>query len=219
MIRILLADDHGMFRQGLRSIFESEPDLKVVGEAATGREAIRLAAEIRPDVTVMDIQMPDLDGVKATQALLEEDPNSRVVFLTMYPQPRYVFEAVKAGARGYILKSESAEELVSAIRRVHEGEVLLDATMAERVLDEFRRVQSTPRDGALEHLTERETDILRLVAKGASNQTIADTLGISEKTVRNRLSEIFAKLQLNNRTQAALYALREGLTTLDEPDR
>ena len=216
MIRILLADDHALFRQGLKSLLETEADLRVIGEAQTGREAIRYAADTRPDVILMDIQMPELDGVKATQSILEINPESRVIVLTMYRQDSYVFEAVKAGARGYLLKDADAAELLDAIRRVHEGDTLLDPEMAASVLEDFRTKKESLPDEKHNDLTDREAAILRLLAQGSSNQEIALKLNISEKTVRNRLSEIFAKLQLNNRTQAALYAIREGLASLDD---
>jgi len=205
-----------MFRQGLRSILETEEGFRVIGEAATGREAVRYALYTRPDVILMDIQMPELDGVAATKTILEEFPEAKVIILTMYRQDHYVFEAIKAGARGYLLKDADANDLISAIRRVSEGEALLSAEMAASVLDEFKKVETLPEhpEHRLSELTDREATILRLLAQGASNQEIAAALGVSEKTVRNRLSEIFSKLRLNNRTQAALYALREGIATL-----
>ncbi len=216
MIRLLLCDDHAMFRQGLRSILETEEGVRVIGEAATGREAVRYALTTYPDVIVMDIQMPELDGVAATKTILEEFPEAKVIILTMYRQDRYVFEAIKAGARGYLLKDAGADDLISAIRRVADGEILLRAELAASILDEFRRAKEVPEhpEHRLSELTEREATILRLLARGASNAEIAEDLGVSEKTVRNRLSEIFSKLRLNNRTQAALYALREGIATL-----
>ena len=216
MIRVLLADDHAMFRQGLKSLLESEPDIRVIGEASSGRDAVRYAADTKPDVIVMDIQMPELDGVKATQSILEINPTANVIILTMYRQDSYVFEAVKAGARGYLLKDVDATVLIDAIRRVTECETLLDPEMAQSVLEDFRVKKESLPDEKRGDLTEREAAILRLLAQGSSNQEIALKLNISEKTVRNRLSEIFAKLQLNNRTQAALYAIREGLASLDD---
>ena len=216
MIRILLADDHALFRQGLKSLLESEADLRVIGEAQSGREAIRYAAETRPDVILMDIQMPELDGVKATQSILEINPRANVIILTMYRQDSYVFEAVKAGARGYLLKDADATELIDAIRRVADGDTLLDPEMAASVLEDFKVKKESLPNEKHNDLTDREAAILRLLAQGSSNQEIALKLNISEKTVRNRLSEIVAKLQLNNRTQAALYAIREGLASLDD---
>ncbi|HKI56259.1 MAG TPA: response regulator transcription factor [Trueperaceae bacterium] len=218
MIRLLLCDDHAMFRQGLRSILETEDDFRIIGEGSTGREAVRYALETKPDVVLMDIQMPELDGVAATKAVLAEQPDAKVIILTMYRQDKYVFEAIKVGARGYLLKDADANDLVDAIRRVAAGETLLNAEMAASILDEFRKVGELPEhpDHKISELTEREEDILRLLAQGSSNQEIAQSLGVSEKTVRNRLSEIFSKLRLNNRTQAALYALREGIATLQD---
>jgi two-component system, NarL family, response regulator LiaR len=216
MIRILLADDHALFRQGMKSLLESEPDLRVIGEAQNGREAVRYAADTKPDIILMDIQMPELDGVRATQSILEINAQANVIILTMYRQDSYVFEAVKAGARGYLLKDADASELIDAIRRVNDGDTLLDPEMAKNVLEDFHAKKESLPDEKRGDLTEREAAILRLLAQGSSNQEIALKLNISEKTVRNRLSEIFAKLQLNNRTQAALYAIREGLASLDD---
>jgi len=223
MTRLLLCDDHAMFRQGLKSILETEEDFRVIGEASTGREAVRYALETRPDVVLMDIQMPELDGVAATKAILAEQPDIPVIILTMYRQDRYVFEAVKVGARGYMLKDAGADELVDSIRRVAAGETLLNAEMAASILEEFHKLGDLDLPSHPEHtiseLTEREEDILRLLAQGSTNQEIADARGVSEKTVRNRLSEIFSKLRLNNRTQAALYALREGIATLQDGNK
>ncbi len=216
MIRILLADDHALFRQGLRSLLEAEGDIRVIGEAKDGREALRAALETNPDVILMDIQMPGLDGAEATKEILKEKPDAKVVMLTMYRQDAYVFEAVKAGARGYLLKDASADELIDAVRRVAAGEVLLDAELAEQIIQDFRAKEAEIPKSRRADLTDREVQILRLLAQGATNQEIADELGISEKTVRNRLSEIFAKLHLNNRTQAALFAIREGLADFED---
>lgn len=214
MIRVLLVDDHALFRQGLRSLLESE-GMRVIGEAANGREALRFAADTHPDVILMDIQMPELDGVKATQNILEIDPCAKVIMITMYRQDRYVFEAVKAGARGYVLKDADSGTLLDAIRRVAAGEALLSPDLAQNVLDDFRDKREELPQEKHNDLNERETMILKLLAQGFSNQDIALRLDISEKTVRNRLSEIFTKLQLNNRTQAALYAIREGIAPLE----
>lgn len=220
MTRLLLCDDHAMFRQGVRSILETEDDFRIIGEASTGREAVRHALETRPDVVLMDIQLPELDGVAATKAILAEYPEAKVIILTMYRQDRYIFEAIKVGARGYLLKDSDANVLIDSIRRVADGEALLNAGMAAEILNEFRKSGELPADAEhkMTELSEREADILRLLAQGQSNHQIAAALDISEKTVRNRLSEIFSKLRLNNRTQAALYALREGIATLQDGD-
>ena len=217
MIRIVLADDHALFRQGLRSLLEAEPDFRVVGEAGDGREALRHVLEAKPDIVLMDIQMPGLDWVQATQEILREWPQAKVIMLTMYRQDAYVFEAVKAGARGYMLKDADAKDLLEAIRRVNNGEVLLDAELDEQIIQDFKaKRESVPKPHA--ELSEREVQILKLVAQGYTNLEIAGELSLSEKTVRNRLSEIFQKLHLNNRTQAALYALREGLAEPGEAE-
>lgn len=218
-IRILVADDHTLVRQGLRQICEAEEDMLVVGEAADGEEACRLALSMRPDIVLMDIKMPNRDGVEATRWITTKNPNVKVIILTMYRREDYLFEAIKAGAKGYLLKDADSQELLQAIRLVHQGEAMLDPGIAQRVLEEFRRLSQLGGKGegaGLIHLTERERDILQLVAEGASNQEIAERLHLSEKTVRNRLSVIFDKLHVNNRTQAALYAMREGLTSANE---
>lgn len=217
MIRLLLVDDHKLFRQGLRQICELETDLEVVGEAGSGPEAIRMAKTTSPDVVLMDINMPGMDGVEATHRLLQALPQLKVVILTMHRQDKYVFEAIKAGAQGYLLKDSEAEELLEAVRAVHRGEALLDPSMAIKVLEEFKRLQQlADRPKELQELSEREMEILRLVGEGLSNQEIAARLYLSGKTVRNRLSVIFQKLQVNNRTQAALLAQRAGLVSKEE---
>ncbi|RME82380.1 MAG: DNA-binding response regulator [Caldilineae bacterium] len=218
-IRILVADDHVMVRQGLSQILDSEPNMKVVGQASDGREAVELAAILQPDIVVMDINMPLLDGVQATRQITATRPATGVIILTMYRQDQYVFEAIKAGARAYLLKDADSEELVRAIRAVAAGEALLDPAIAVRMIDEFRRMQSGPvgADGVTP-LSERELEILRLVAQGLENEQIAERLGLSEKTIRNRLTVVFEKLHVSNRTQAALYALRKGLASLDDEE-
>lgn len=216
-IRILIADDHAVVRQGLSQICDAEADMQVVGQAPDGQEACRLAAIHIPDVVVFDINMPVLDGVQATRQLLEAQPGIGVIILTMHRQDQYVFEAIKAGARAYLLKDADSDELLRAIRAVASGEAVLNPTIALRMMEEFRRQQNDPvgADG-ITALTEREQDILRLVAQGMDNNEISDRLSLSEKTVRNRMTVIFEKLHVNNRVQAALYALRRGLARLDE---
>lgn len=212
MVRILLADDHALFRQGLKTLLELEPGFHVIGEAENGRVALRSAIETKPDVVLMDIQMPVLDGVEATRAILEVTPQVRIIILTMYRQDRYVYQAVKAGAWGYLLKDATANEVVEAIRSVARGEVLLDSALADAIIDDFGLEAETQVNIPSTELSEREIALLRLLASGSTNQEIALALGISEKTVRNRLSEIFHRLHLANRTQAAIYAIREGLS-------
>ena len=216
-IKVLIADDHRLFRQGLRQILEIEGGFEVVGEAENGAQAAGMTGELSPDVILMDINMPVLDGVRATQMVSESYPGTRVVILTMYRQDNYVFEAIKAGARGYVLKDADENDLIDIIRSVHRGEAIIDPEMAARVLDEFSRISQKAEKGeAGERLTPGEMDVLRLVAKGYDNKRIAKTLAIAERTVANRLREIYDKLRVNNRTQAALVALRKGWADLYE---
>ena len=214
-IRILIADDHRIVRQGLRHVCELA-GLTVVGEAEDGQEAVRLAWQLRPDVILMDINMPVLDGVQATSFIVEANPSVQVIILTMYRQDRYVFDAIKAGARGYLLKDVDEEDLVTAIRAVHRGEALINPNLAVKLLDEFRRLSQAADEAAdAESLTQGEMDVLRLVAQGTDNKTIGERLALSERTVANRLSTVYEKLHVNNRTQAALVALRRGWATLE----
>lgn len=216
-IRLLIADDHTMVRQGLSQICGAEPDMEVVGQAADGQEACHLATQLQPDVVVMDINMPVLDGVQATRQITTANPKLGVIILTMYRQDQYVFEAIKAGARAYLLKDADSDELLWAIRVVAAGEALLDPSIAIKMIEEFRRLQSdTEEVERVTPLIELEMNILRLVAQGLNNSDIGSRLGLSEKTVRNRLTIIFSKLHVNNRTQAALYVLRRGLVNLEE---
>jgi len=217
-IRILIADDHNLVRQALAQMLQTDPDFEVVGQAADGDEAFQKAKLLDPDIVLMDIHMPrGREGIEATQRIAEHNPRIGVIMLTMERHDEYLIEAIKAGAKGYLLKNANSQELIEAIRAVAAGEAQLDSAMARRVLEEFRRLSA--RHDAV-HLTEREVEILQLVAQGASNKEIAKRLEISEKTVRNRLSVIFDKLHINNRTEAALYALREGYASLpSDPDK
>jgi len=215
-IRVLIADDHRLFRQGLRQICETVGRLEVVGEAENGEEAVELARRLNPDVVLMDIRMPVRDGVEATRLITESVPSARIIILTMYRQDQYVFEAIKAGARGYLLKDIDEQELVDAVRAVHRGEALIDPGLAARLLEEFRRLSQGTE--VVEELTTAEMDVLRLVAQGLDNKSIALRLNLSERTVTNRLSEIYQKLHVANRTQAALLALRRGWASLEEEE-
>ncbi len=215
-IRVLLADDHTLFRQGLRQICEIKGGFEVVGEAEHGQEAVRLAAELKPDVILMDISMPVLDGIQAIAQIMAQGLQTRIIALTMYQQDHYVFDAIKAGASGYLLKNVDAQVLVEAVRAAHQGEALVDPMTAAKVLDEFRRLsQATDEAEGIELLTEGEMAVLCQVVEGAHNQAIAEHLNLSVQTISNRLRSIYQKLHVNNRTQAALYALRRGWARLD----
>lgn len=214
-IRILLADDHNVLRQGIAQVLESQADMRIIAQARNGQEAVTLASENMPDIVLMDINMPELDGVEATRQIKETHPEIQIIILTMYQVDNFIFEAIKAGASGYLLKEVEMEDLLDAVRSVARGEAVLDPALAGKVLEEFR--VRKPEQSTKEDLAPRDVEILSLVAQGLTNQEIADRIEISEKTVRNRLSLVFKQLHLNNRTEAALYALRKGLTEND-PD-
>jgi DNA-binding NarL/FixJ family response regulator len=216
-ITILLADDHNVLRQGIAQMLEAQPDMKVVAQAGNGSAAVDLARTTKPDIALLDINMPEMDGVEAARRITAELRGTGVIILTMYRRDNYVFEAIKAGASGYLLKEVELEDLLAAIRAVARGEAVIDPAIASRVLAEFRQPEFTKKP-AESVLSERDEDILRLVAQGLSNQEIAERLFISEKTVRNRLSLVFQQLHLKNRTEAALYAMREGLVKPVQPD-
>ena len=212
-IRILIADDHAIVRKGLRTLITSEPGMEVVGEAADGIEAVQKARSLQPDVILMDMVMPRQTGLEAIQEIKEENPEIRILVITSFAEDDQVFPAIKAGALGYLLKDSSPEQLLQAIYDVHRGESSLHPTIALKLIRELKRPSDLP--PTAEPLTEREVQVLRLVARGMTNQEMAEELVISERTVANHVGSILSKLHLANRTQAALYALREGLATLD----
>lgn len=213
--RLLIADDHTLVRQGLRQLCEGLGGFTVVAEAENGTQAVALASAEMPDVILMDIVMPDVDGVAAIAQIMRATPRARIIALTMYREEQYMLDAIRAGARGYLLKTVDAKELIAAIEAVHRGDYLIDPLIAARVLSELHlAVPDVPR---VEPLTEGEMAVLRLVAKGAENEAIARTLNYSVFTVANRLRTVYAKLHVSNRTQAALYALRQGWAVLEEP--
>lgn len=214
-IRILIADDHTLMRQGLRQICEGLAGFAVVAECENGARAVELACIARPDVILMDIVMPDMDGVEAIHRIIGQIPSSRIIALTMYREEKFMLAAIRAGARGYLLKTVDARDLIAAIEAVHRGEYLIDPIIAARVLSEFHL--PVPQKPSVEPLTESEMAVLRLVAQGVENQDIAQALNYSVYTVANRLRTIYEKLHVTNRTQAALYALRQGWATLDNP--
>jgi NarL family two-component system response regulator LiaR len=212
-VRILIADDHAVVREGLRTLIGSDKGLALVGEAENGVEAVREARRLQPDVILMDLVMPRKGGIEAIREIKRDVPETRILVLTSFAEEEKVFPAIKAGAHGYLLKDSSPAQLLQAIYDVHEGKAPLQPTIALKVIRELQEPTEPP---PAEHsLTAREVTVLRLVARGLTNQEIADELMISEWTVRTHVSNILDKLHVANRTQATLYALREGLASLD----
>ncbi len=219
--RVLLADDHRLFREGVASLLERSEDVELVGEATTGEEAVHLSDGLQPDVVLMDIKMPGMGGIEATRAIVKKNPHVGVVVVTMFEDDESVFAALKAGARGYVLKDSDRGELLRAIRAVARGEALLGAAVARRVLEQFSapafiELSPKPPSPLFDELTPREAEVLRLIAEGLKNREISKRLVISEKTVGNHVSNIFRKLQVNDRSQAIVRALRGGLASLRE---
>jgi NarL family two-component system response regulator LiaR len=215
-IRILVSDDHAIIRRGIRAMLAVVPDIEVIGEAANGEIAVAETERLQPDVVLMDLMMPVMDGIEATRRIKNHQPQARILVLTTFAGEDKIFPAIKAGALGYHLKDSSPEELIDAIRQVYRGESSLHPTIARKVLQELShpsQAQPTP-----DPLTQRELEVLQLVAQGIENREIAEKLVISETTVRTHVSNILGKLHLASRTQAALYALREGLASLDDDD-
>lgn len=216
-IRILIADDHAVVREGTRRILEQEPDLEVVGEAGDGEETVTMATGLKPDVAIVDISMPKLDGIEATRQIKASSPSVTVLILTAYDDEQFIFSLLEAGAAGYMLKSVRGRELIDAVRAVHAGESVLHPLIARKVLNRFVPATGKPKkEEPLETLSEREMEVLRLAAKGLSNQDIATDLCLSIRTVQGHLGHIFNKLQVGSRTEAVVRALREGWVTLDD---
>ncbi|MEZ4735543.1 MAG: response regulator transcription factor [Caldilineaceae bacterium] len=214
-INILIVDDHKLFRHGLRTICETR-GFRVVGEASNGYEAVQQACRLQPNVILMDLGMPGLNGIQATQQILAYHPHIRVIALTMFIENCHIVDAVHAGVSGYLLKNSDPDVLVTAIETVARGDALIDPSMTAKLLSEFRRIDLPPLpDDDAEPLTPAEMEVLTLVAKGEDNQEIADILCLSQRTVSNRLSVIYEKLNVKNRTQAALYALKRGWVSLE----
>jgi DNA-binding NarL/FixJ family response regulator len=212
-IRILVVDDHPLFRRGVVATLNTQSDMKVVGEASNGHEALERIREFMPDLILMDIQMPGCDGLEATRLIMDEMPYARIVMLTVSDDDRHLFEAIKAGAQGYLLKNLEPEDLVDMVWGVFRGEAPISRTTASRILREFvrltRKDQPAPIPG--KHLTDREREILQLVAEGKTNREIGEALFVTENTVKNHLRNILEKLHLRNRVQAAVYAVQQGL--------
>lgn len=213
-IRVLITDDHAIVRKGIRALLATERDIQVVGEACDGAEAVEQAQALRPDLILMDLVMPKLDGIEATRQITAKQPGMRILVLTSFAADDKVFPAIKAGALGYLLKDSGPTQLVESIHQVHRGEPSLDPAIARKVLSELSHPPKTKLTA--EPLTERELGVLRLVAQGRSNKEIAEQLVITEMTVRTHVSNVLGKLHLASRTQAALYALREGIASLDD---
>jgi NarL family two-component system response regulator LiaR len=215
-IRVFIADDHAIVRKGIDAVLEIVPDIELVGEAENGREAVDQVEKLRPDVILMDLVMPEMDGIEAIQRIKERQPEARILVLTTFAGEDKILPAIKAGALGYHLKDSRPEDLTQAIRQVHSGESSLHPIIARKVLEELSHPSSRP--PTPEPLTQREVEVLRLVAQGLENHEIAEKLVITEATVRTHVSNITGKLHVASRTQAALYALREGIASLDDED-
>jgi DNA-binding NarL/FixJ family response regulator len=212
MIRVLIADDQALVRTGFRVMLEVQPDLEVVGEAGDGREAIESARGLRPHVVLMDIRMPALDGIAATRRIVQGQSSPRVLILTTFDLDEYVYEALRAGASGFLLKDAGREELIHAVRVVAAGEALLSPTITRRLIEDYaRRPRAHDRPDALTDLTPRELEVLRLIARGLSNADIARTLVVGDATVKTHITRIFAKLGLHDRAQAVVLAYESGL--------
>jgi two-component system, NarL family, response regulator DegU len=210
-IRVLIAEDQTLMRQGLKTILDLEDGFEVVGEASDGQQAVDRAMALRPDIVLMDVQMPNLNGVEATKLLTAALPTARIIILTTFDYDEYVFDGIKAGARGYLLKDTPADELLAAMRRVHAGESIIQPSVAARMIAEFTRRREAAQESEYEQLSERERDVLRLLADGLSNKEIAGRLVLAEGTVKNHVSTILEKLHAANRTQAARVAREQGL--------
>jgi NarL family two-component system response regulator LiaR len=228
-IKVLIADDHTIVRKGIRALMMTEPDIHVVGEAVNGKQAVSLAAEIRPDVILMDLVMPEMGGIEAIRTIKENQPEIPILVLTSFSTDEKVFPAIKAGASGYLLKDSDPEELVRAIQDVYRGQSSLHPKIARMVLKEMaaeptatdphNKPRAAGHPSPVDPLTERELEVLKLVARGLGNAEIAGQLVVAEGTVRTHVSNILGKLHLASRTQATLYALREGLASLDDREQ
>ena len=214
-IRVILADDHALVRQGIRQFLEEANDISVVAEAANGEEAVRLVEQHRPDVAVLDVQMPVLNGIEATRQIRARFPGIRILILTAYDEDPYVFALLQAGANGYILKSADADDLLQAVRRVYRGESVLSPEVTEKVVRQIQQGGPAQAANQVESLTAREIDVLRLAAQGRTNRAIGRELGISDRTVQGHLANIYGKLNVASRTEAVTEALKRGWIVLE----
>lgn len=215
-IRVIIADDHAIVREGTRRVLEAEEDIEVVGEASDGQEAVSRATELKPDVAIIDIAMPKLNGIEATKQIKSLLPSVAILILSAYDNDQYIYGILEAGAAGYLLKNVRGSELVEAIRAVYNGESVLHPIIARKVLQRFGPSSRQAKASSPEFLSERELEVLKLAAKGKSNRDIADELCLSARTVQAHLANIFSKLQVGSRTEAVLYGLKEGWYTLEE---
>ena len=215
-IRVMLVDDHRVVRMGLKAYLSTLPDIQVVGEAGTGEEAVQLASELAPDVVLMDLLMPGMDGVEATRRIKKASPRTQVIVLTSYHEDEHIFPAIRAGALSYVLKDIDPDDLAEAIRRAGVGEAVINPRVAARVVKELHGERAEPVN-AFTELTDREMDVLRQIAAGKSNHEIAQALVISEKTVKTHITNILSKLHLADRTQAAVFAWQAGIVRRDQP--
>lgn len=215
-IRIIIADDHAVVREGTRELLQKEVDLEVVGGAGNGEEAVSLVRELKPDVAILDIAMPKLNGIEATKQIKAILPSTAVLILTAYEDDQYVFALLEAGAAGYLLKDVPSQKLIEAVRAVHDGESVLHPVIARKALDRFVRTSDKNRELQDQPLTDRETEVLRLAARGQSNRQIADKLSLSMRTVQAHLRNVFNKLNVGSRTEAVISALKSGLLNFED---
>jgi len=215
-IRVLIADDHAFVREGTRRILEQEPDIEVVAEAGDGEQAITLAASIKPDVAIIDVSMPRLDGIAATRQIKAMSPAVNILILSAYDDDQFVFSLLEAGAAGYLLKSVQGQEIIDAVRAVHAGESVLHPSIARKVISRFAGISKAEQKRPPDILSEREMEVLKLVTKGLSNRDIARELCLSIRTVQGHLGSIFNKLKVSSRTEAVVHALKEGWITLSD---
>lgn len=213
MLRIVIADDHDLFREGLKQLLESVEDLEVVGEASDGRQAVLLVEQQRPDVVLMDISMPEMDGIQATETIVQRGLNIPVIVLTMYADDEYAVSAIRAGAKGYLLKNSRSDEVINAIRLAAAGGSAIDPALGAVLMREFQRLLNRTPNESRQHLTSREQQFLELLVKGHNNRQIAVELELAESTVKNNLSALFQKIGVRDRTQAVLYAISNGLVS------
>ncbi|MFO7272102.1 response regulator transcription factor [Sphaerobacter thermophilus] len=210
-VRVVVADDHDLFREGLRQLLETVPSVEIVGEAADGQQAIELVANLDPDVVLMDINMPRMDGIRATEFIVKHYPRTAVVVLTMYQDDEYAIHAIRAGAKSYLLKNSRSEEVIEAIHVAASGGSTIDPALAPALMREYQRLLTRTPTNTRQQLTQRELTLLRLLANGYNNRQIAEQLQLAESTVKNNLSALFQKIGVRDRTQAVLFAISQGL--------